>query len=312
MNKLLLAALLTGALATSAYAADYAIIAPASPGGGWDQTARTMQDALQTEGISGNVQVTNVPGAGGTIGLAQFANQYAGNPDALIVGGYVMVGAVLTNQSPVSLANVTPIARLTGESDIIVVPANSPLQTMDDLVTMLKADPGSVSWAGGSAGGVDHIAAGLIAKAIGIDPTLVNYIAYSGGGEALAAVLGGQVTVGISGAGEFAAQIEAGDLRALAVTGAKPFGDVPTLQDSGVDVVVENWRMVAAAPDITDEQKAAITADIEKMVASETWTTALATKGWVDTYLAGDAFDAQLAMDIESTSVILKDIGLVQ
>ena len=312
MNKLLLAALVTGALASSAYAADYTIMAPASPGGGWDQTARTMQDALQTEGISGNVQVTNVPGAGGTIGLAQFANQYAGNPDALIVGGYVMVGAVLTNQSPVSLADVTPIARLTGESDVIVVPANSELQTIDDMVAMLKDNPGSVSWAGGSAGGVDHIAAGLIAKAVGVDPTMVNYIAYSGGGEALAAVLGGQVTVGISGAGEFAAQIEAGDLRALAVTGDEPVGDIPTLQASGIDVVVQNWRMVAAAPGITAEQKAAITADIEKMVASETWQTALTTKGWVDTYLAGDEFDAQLAKDIDATSVILKDIGLVQ
>ena len=312
MNKLLLAALLTGALASSAYAADYTIMAPASPGGGWDQTARTMQDALQTEGISGNVQVTNVPGAGGTIGLAQFANQFNANPDALIVGGYVMVGAVLTNQSPVSLANVTPIARLTGESDVIVVPANSELKTMDDLVAKLKAEPGSVAWAGGSAGGVDHIAAGLIAKAVGVDPTMVNYIAYSGGGEALAAVLGGQVTVGISGAGEFAAQIEAGDLRALAVTGDEPVGDIPTLKASGVDVVVQNWRMVAAAPGITAEQKAAINADIEKMVKSNTWTTALATKGWVDTYLAGDAFDAQLTKDIESTEAILKDIGLVQ
>ena len=312
MNKLLLAALVTGALASSAYAADYTIMAPASPGGGWDQTARTMQDALQTEGISGNVQVTNVPGAGGTIGLAQFANQDAGNPDALIVGGYVMVGAVLTNQSPVSLADVTPIARLTGEADVIVVPANSELQTIDDMVAMLKANPGSVSWAGGSAGGVDHIAAGLIAKAVGVDPTAVNYIAYSGGGEALAAVLGGQVTVGISGAGEFAAQIEAGDLRALAVTGEEPVGDIPTLKDSGIDVVVQNWRMVAAAPGITAEQKAAINADIEKMEKSDSWTTALATKGWVDTYLAGDAFDAQLAKDIESTSAILKDIGLVQ
>ena len=312
MNKLLLAALISGAMAVPAFAADYTIMAPASPGGGWDQTARTMQEALQAEGISGNVQVTNVPGAGGTIGLAQFVNQFTGNPNALIVGGYVMVGAVLTNASPVSLANVTPIARLTGESDVIVVPANSELQSLDDLVAKLKADPGSVSWAGGSAGGVDHIAAGLIAKAVGVDPTAVNYIAYSGGGEALAAVLGGQVTVGISGAGEFAAQIEAGDLRALAVTGDEPFNGIPTLKDGGVDVVVQNWRMVAAAPDLTDEQKAAISADIEKMVASKTWTEALATKGWVNTYLSGEAFDAQLAKDIAATEAILKDIGLVQ
>ena len=312
MNKLLIAALMTGALAVPAYAADYTIMAPASPGGGWDQTARTMQEALQTEGISGNVQVTNVPGAGGTIGLAQFVNQSAGNPDALIVGGYVMVGAVLTNMSPVTLADVTPIARLIGEADVIVVPAASEIKTMDDLVAKLKADPGSVSWAGGSAGGVDHIAAGLIAKAVGVDPTQINYIAYSGGGEALAAVLGSQVTVGISGLGEFASQIEAGDLRALAVTGDTAIGDIPNLKDAGVDVAVTNWRMVAAAPGITDEQKAAISADIEKMAQSATWKAALETKGWTDMYMSGADFDAQLAKDIEATSAILKDVGLVQ
>jgi putative tricarboxylic transport membrane protein len=314
MNKLFLAAAITGAMAIPAFAADYTIMAPAAPGGGWDQTARAMQNALQTEGISGNVQVTNVPGAGGTIGLAQFVNQSTGNPNALIVGGYVMVGAILTNGSPVSLANVTPIARLTGESDVIVVPANSELQTVDDLVAMLKADPGSVSWAGGSAGGVDHIAAGLFAKTVGVDPTTVNYIAYSGGGEALAAVLGGQVTVGISGLGEFDAQIQSGDLRALASTGAERLegSEIPTLSESGVDLVVENWRMVAAAPDLTDEEKATINADIEKLVTSATWQQVLETNGWVDTYLAGEAFETQLASDIAATETILKDIGLVQ
>ena len=314
MNKLFLAAAITGAMAIPAFAADYTIMAPAAPGGGWDQTARAMQNALQTEGISGNVQVTNVPGAGGTIGLAQFVNQSTGNPNALIVGGYVMVGAILTNGSPVSLANVTPIARLTGESDVIVVPANSELQTVDDLVAMLKADPGSVSWAGGSAGGVDHIAAGLFAKTVGVDPTTVNNIAYSGGGEALAAVLGGQVTVGISGLGEFDAQIQSGDLRALASTGAERLegSEIPTLSESGVDLVVENWRMVAAAPDLTDEEKATINADIEKLVTSATWQQVLETNGWVDTYLAGEAFETQLASDIAATETILKDIGLVQ
>ncbi|KRA42027.1 Bug family tripartite tricarboxylate transporter substrate binding protein [Devosia sp. Root635] len=312
MNKLLLAALVSGAMAVPAFAADYTIMAPAAPGGGWDQTARSIQEALTAEGISGNVQVTNVPGAGGTIGLAQFATQDSGNANALIVGGYVMVGAILTNASPVTLDNITPIARLIGESDVIVVPANSELQSMDDLVAKLKADPGSVSWAGGSAGGVDHIIAGLVAKAVGVDPTQVNYIAYSGGGEALAAVLGGQVTVGISGYGEFESQIAAGELRALAMSGENEMDGIPTLSETGVDVTVENWRMIAAAPDITDEQKAAITADIKKMAESATWKSILETKGWVDMYLDGDAFDTQLDADIASTTTVLKDIGLVQ
>ena len=314
MNKLLLAALVSGALFTPAFAADYTIMAPAAPGGGWDQTARTMQEALQGEGISGNVQVTNVPGAGGTIGLAQFATQDAGNPNALIVGGYVMVGAILTNMSPVTLANVTPIARLTGEAVGIVVPAASDIQTMDDLVAALKADPGAVAWAGGSAGGADHITAGLIAKAVGVDPTQVNYIAYSGGGEALAAILGGQVTVGVSGLSEFASQIEAGELRLLAVSTDTrvPGFDAPTLMEAGVDTAVQNWRMVAAAPGITDEQKAAITADVKAMAESASWQAALESRGWVDTYLDGDAFATQLAADTAATEAILKDIGLVQ
>ncbi|MCZ4094652.1 Bug family tripartite tricarboxylate transporter substrate binding protein [Sinorhizobium psoraleae] len=314
MKHFFLASILAGALALPAYAADYTIIAPANPGGGWDQTARSLQTVMQQEGISGNVQVQNVPGAGGTIRLAQFASQQKGNPNALLVGGYVMVGAILTNKSPVTLKDVTPIARLTGEYEAIVVPAASEIKTMADLVAALKKDPGAVSWAGGSAGGTDHIAVGLIAKAAGVDPTKINYIAYSGGGEALAAILGSQVTAGISGYGEFESQVKAGTLRLIAVSSAErlPGIDAPTLKESGVDVVVENWRMVAAAPGLTDEQKAAVSADIEKLAKSSGWQEVLKTKGWQDTYLAGDAFNEQLAKDISATETVLKDIGLVK
>ncbi len=297
-----------------AAAADYKILAPAAPGGGWDQTARSMQAAMQDEGISGNVQVTNVPGAGGTIGLAQFVNQAGGDPTQLIVGGYVMVGAILTNKSPVTLEQVTPIARLTGEYEALVVPASSDIKDMAGLVEKLKADPGSVSWAGGSAGGTDHITAGLIAKAVGVDPTKVNYIAFSGGGEALAAILGSQVTVGVSGYGEFASQIEAGALRIIGISSDErvPGIDAPTFKEEGVDVSIQNWRMVAAAPGLSDEQKAAVLADIEKLNASASWQKTLADKGWANTYLAGDAFAEQLKADTAATEAILKDIGLVQ
>ncbi|WP_165219595.1 tripartite tricarboxylate transporter substrate binding protein [Affinirhizobium pseudoryzae] len=314
MKHFILASIVAGAMALPAAAADYTIMAPAAPGGGWDQTARSLQAAMQQEGISKNVQVINVPGAGGTIGLAQFASQQKGNANALIVGGYVMVGAILTNKAPVTLKDVTPIARLTGEDEAIVVPASSPLKSVDDLVAALKKDPGSVSWGGGSAGGVDHIAAGLIAKAAGVDPTKINYIAFSGGGEALAAILGSQVTVGISGYGEFEGQVKAGTLRLLATTGEKRLAgvDAPTLKEAGLDVAVQNWRMVAAAPGLTPEQKAAVTADIKKLATSKTWQETLKTKGWVDTYLDGDAFSQQLAKDISATETVLKDIGLVK
>ncbi|MGX5664362.1 Bug family tripartite tricarboxylate transporter substrate binding protein [Rhizobium daejeonense] len=314
MKHFFLASILAGAMALPAYAADYTIIAPANPGGGWDQTARSMQTAMQQEGISSNVQVQNVPGAGGTIGLAQFANQNKGNANSLIVGGYVMVGAILTNKAPVTLKDVTPIARLTGEYEAIVVPASSPLQTIGDLVDALKKDPGSVSWGGGSAGGTDHIAVGLIAKAAGVDPTKINYIAFSGGGEALAAILGSQVTAGISGYGEFESQVKSGTLRLLAVTSAERLAGVeaPTLKESGIDVVVENWRMVAAAPGLTPEQEAAVSADVEKLAKSASWQEILKTKGWQDSYLSGDAFKAQLDKDVAATEGVLKDIGLVK
>jgi putative tricarboxylic transport membrane protein len=313
MKHWIAATALALALPTAALAADYSIMAPAAPGGGWDQTSRAMQEAMSAAGI-GNAQVINVPGAGGTIGLAQFVNESAGDPTKLIVGGYVMVGAILTNASPVTLADVEPLARLTGEYEVVVVPASSPLQTVGDLADMLKADPGSVSWAGGSAGGTDHITAGLFAKAVGVDPTLVNYIAFSGGGEALAAVLGGQTTVGISGYGEFQSQVEAGALRVIGVSAPERIAivDAPTFKEGGVDVVVQNWRMVAAPKDLSPEQLAVVSADIETMVNSDAWKATLESKGWLNTYLAGDEFKTALAGEIESTQAILKDIGLVK
>jgi putative tricarboxylic transport membrane protein len=314
MKHFTLGLALSAMLAAPALAEDYMIMAPAAPGGGWDATARTMQEVMQAEGISASVQVQNVPGAGGTVGLAQFASTASGDSSQLIVGGYVMVGAILTNASPVSLADVTPIARLTGEAVAIAVPTASPLQSIGDLVAAMQADPGAVSWAGGSAGGVDHITVGLLAKAAGVDPTKINYIAFSGGGEALAAILGGQVTAGVSGVGEFLPQVEAGAMRILAVSTADRWvgTDAPTLVESGYDVTVQNWRMVAAAPGLSDEQKAAVQADIDTLVNSAGWKSALETKGWANTYLAGADFDAQLATEIETTTAILKDIGLVQ
>src|ERR687892_1323024 len=186
------------------------IVVPAAPGGGWDQTGRAMQSALQEADLASGIQVVNIPGAGGTIGLAQFVSGKEGQGNALIVGGLVMLGAILTNQSPVTLEQVTPIARLTGEYEVIVVPASSDVQTLDDLIAMFKDDPQSVSWGGGSAGGTDPILVGLIAKEAGVDPSGINYVPFAGGGEALASILGGHVTAGVSGYEGVARQIETG------------------------------------------------------------------------------------------------------
>jgi putative tricarboxylic transport membrane protein len=290
------------------------IIAPANPGGGWDQTARAIQAALQTDGLASGVKVENIGGAGGTVGLAQFVSSKGKKGDAILVGGLVMVGAILTNKSPVTLANVTPLARLTGEYELIVVPTDSPLKSMADLSAKLKEDPGSVSWGGGSAGGTDHILAGLIAKAAGVDPTKVNYIAHSGGGEALSAILGGHVTAGISGYEEFAPQIAAGKLRGLAISADErlPGVDVPTLKEQGIDVSLVNWRGLFAGANVRDKDKKALSDAVAKMVESPAWQDTLKQRGWLNLYQPADEFAAFLADDQAKVEATLKAIGLVQ
>ena len=289
------------------------IVAPASPGGGWDQTARAMQGALDKAGLASGIQVKNVPGAGGTIGLAQFVTSNKGSENSLLVSGLIMVGAILTNKSQFTLDDVTPLARLTGEYEMIAVTTNSEIATMEDLVAKIKADPGAVSWGGGSAGGTDQILVGLVAKGVGVDPTKVKYIAHSGGGESMSSILGGHVTVGVNSASEFMPQIEAGKLRALSVSSEEriPGLDVPTLKEGGIDVTLINWRGVMAAPGIEDADKAALSEMIAEMVKSDAWREELETRGWIDLYQPEEEFKAFLQEDTATVEGILRDIGLV-
>ncbi len=313
--KAIAATLLAGVMSVQAFAFDnLTIIAPAKPGGGWDQTARSMAEVLQGASLAKAVTVENVAGAGGIVGLAQFADKNKGDGNALLVNGLVMVGAVLTNKSPVSLTDTTPIARLTGEYEVIVVPANSPLKTMADLAAAMKADIGKVAIGGGSAGGTDHILAGLVALAAGADATKLNYVPFSGGGEALAAILGGHVTAGISGYGEWEGQIKSGELRALGISsGAKVEGiDIATIKEQGIDVELANWRSVVAAPGISDDQKKALLAAVDSMHASDAWKKVLTDKKWIDLYQSGDEFTAFLKSENERVTAVLKTIGLVQ
>jgi putative tricarboxylic transport membrane protein len=290
------------------------IVAPASPGGGWDQTARAMQAALQEAGLASGVQVQNISGAGGTLGLAQFVTSKRGRGDSILVSGLIMVGAILTNKSAVTLDDVVPLARLTGEYEMIAVTTESPIKSTADFVAKLKADPGSVSWGGGSAGGTDQILAGLIAKAVGVDPTKVNYIAHSGGGEALSSILGGHVTAGVNGVAELMPQVEAGKLRPLAISSEErvPGLDVPTLKEQGVDVALTNWRSVMAPPRIKDAEKKALSEMIAGMVKSNAWQETLKARGWIDLYQPEEEFVAFLQKDRAQVEGILKEIGLVQ
>jgi putative tricarboxylic transport membrane protein len=287
------------------------LIAPAAPGGGWDQTARVMQQALQREGLVRVAPVENIPGAAGTIGLARFIGAERGRGDVLMVSGLIMLGGIVTHQSPVTLRDVVPIARLTGEYEVIAVPAASPLRSLHDLITAFKAQPGSISWGGGSAGGSDQILAGLVADAVGVDPKRVNYIAFSGGGESMSAILGGTVSVGINGFAEFAPQLDAGTLRALAISSAErlPGVNIPTLREQGVNVEFENWRSLVAPPGIAPADRARLESVVRAMVQSPTWRESLARYRWLDRYLDGDALARFVDAEEARVRSILKKLG---
>jgi putative tricarboxylic transport membrane protein len=290
------------------------LVAPAAPGGGWDQTARVMQQVLQQAGIARIAPVENVSGAAGTIGLARFVGAERGNADTLMVSGLIMLGGIVTNGSPVTLRDVVPIARITGEYEVIAVPAASPFRSLADLLAAFKAKPESISWGGGSAGGSDQILAGLVSDAVGIAPRRVNYIAFSGGGESLSAILGGQVSAGINGLAEFAPHLEAGTLRALAISSAArlPGLDVPTLREQGVDVELENWRSVVAPPGIGALERGRLEAAVAAMVRSDPWREALARYRWIDRHLAGADFARFVDAEERRVQDILRKFGTGQ
>ncbi|MGH6643695.1 MAG: Bug family tripartite tricarboxylate transporter substrate binding protein, partial [Bradyrhizobium sp.] len=283
---------------------------PANPGGGWDQTGRALAAAMQSTKSVQSVQFENKGGAAGTIGLAQFVNSAKGDPNAVMVGGMVMVGGIALNKSPVDLTMVTPLARLISEYLVVVVPANSPFKSMGDVVKAFKAEPGKVSWNGGSAGGSDHILAGMIVRAAGGDPAKVNYIASKGGGDQIAAIVGGQVSVGIAGLGEFAEHIKGGRMRALAVSGPNKIDGIPTLKEQGIDVVLGNWRGVFGAPAITTAQRDQLIAAIKAGTESAAWKESLTKFGWDGVYLSGDEFKKFLDEDIKRITAIIDSLGL--
>lgn len=289
------------------------LIAPAAPGGGWDGTARAMAEVLQQAGLVKSVKVENVPGAGGTVGLAQFVKK-AGDPKTVMVSGLVMVGAVLTNKSPVGMDKVTPLARLTSEWQAIAVPTTSDIKSVADLTEKLKANTAAVTWGGGSAGGTDHITAALFAKAVGADPSKINYIAHSGGGEAMASIIGGHVTLGLNSVSELEPQVKAGKLRWIAISSEDrmPGVDAPTFKEAGVDFALGNWRGVLGAPDLSDADKKKLVDLFDQMVKSPQWKKKLEEKSWLDNYLSGAAFDTFLKEENTRVSEVLKSVGLVK
>lgn len=291
------------------------IIVPAAPGGGWDLTARRLQQVMQDAKLTDqDVQVVNREGGGGATGLSELVSNHAGDPHTLMMGGLVMIGALAQADSPLNITDATPIATLTSEAEAFVVRADSEYKTIEEVVEAYKADPKSVTFGGGSQGGSDHIVAGMLLKAAGADPSAMNYIGYSGGGEATAGILSGDVEVGVSGMSEFVGQVESGEMRLLAISqdtemevAGKP---VPTLADAGYDVDFVNWRALLAPPDISDADREAVTAFITKLHDSEEWAAVLKEQGWSDDFRTGEEAAKFITEEEQGIKSTLADLGL--
>jgi putative tricarboxylic transport membrane protein len=294
-------------------AASVKMMLPANPGGGWDTTGRALGKALQDAGVAASVSYDNKGGAAGAIGLAQFVNGSKGDPNAMMVMGAVMLGGIITGKPPVSLSQATPLARLTSEYNVFVLPAESKLKTMKDVVEQMKKDPGSVKWGGGSRGSTEHIAAAMLAREVSVDPAKINYVAFRGGGEAVAAILGGNVTVGGSGYSEFAEYITTGKMKAIAVTSpARIKGlDAPTLKEQGINVVIGNWRGVYGAAGITADQRKALIEMIVKATKSKAWAEALEKNGWTPALLTGPEFEKFVDDEFASLRAVMAKSGML-
>lgn len=286
---------------------------PANPGGGWDTTGRALGKALQEAKVVDSVTYDNKGGAAGALGLAQFVNSGKGDGNAMMVMGAVMLGGIITGKPPVSLSQATPVARITSEYNGFVLPANSPFKTMADVVAQLKKDPGSVKWGGGSRGSTEHIAAAMLAREAGVDAAKINYVAFRGGGEAIAAMLGGNVTVGGGGWSELSEYVTAGKLKAIAVTsGSRLKGvNVPTLKEQGMNVEIGNWRGVYGAPGITAAQRKALTDMVLAALKTKSWAESLQKNDWTPALLTGPAFDKFVDDEFASLRATMVKAGMV-
>lgn len=294
-------------------AANIKMMIPANPGGGWDTTGRALGKAMQDAGVASSVTYENKGGAAGIIGLAQYANATKGDGNSLMVMGAVMLGGIITGKPPVSLDKVTPIARLTSEYNVFVVPANSPLKTMKDVVEQMKKDPGSVKWGGGSRGSTEHIAAAMLAREVGVDATKINYVPFRGGGEAVAAILGGNVTVGGSGYSEFQQYIESGKMRPIAVTSPKRLKgiNIPTMIEQGYNIDIGNWRGVYAPAGLTAAQRKDLTDMVLKATKSKSWAESLEKNNWTPAWMANPEFDDFVDREFASLRATMVKSGMI-
>ncbi|MFN3987011.1 MAG: tripartite tricarboxylate transporter substrate binding protein [Rhodocyclaceae bacterium] len=314
-------AMLVGATAGAAVASDWKptqpveYIAPANPGGGWDTLIRTTARVLQEEKLADqNFAPINIPGGGGAVAWAQLAAQ-KGNPHKLFAASPPIILVPLSGASRFNHKDFTPIARLITDYSILLVRADAPYKTAGELFEAIKARPG-LSVGGGSApGSMDHISVASAASAAGLNAAQLNYIAFSGGGEAMTNLLGGHVEAVITGAGEAGAQLQGGQIRALAVSSPERLAalpDVATYKEQGIDFTFDIWRGIMGPPDMPEAAVRYYEDLYARMLQTEGWAKARDQLGWIDAYQNSAEFGAFLDGQLDQFSSVLGDLGLIR
>lgn len=281
------------------------IVIPANAGGGWDQTGRALGAALVGAGATDEIEYENKGGKGGTIGLAYYAEKYSADPNTLLMGGMVMVGAVALQKPAVDMTRIRPIARLTSDYLVVVVAANSPVRTIADLAGRMRANPKDVPIAGGSAGGVDHVFAGVFTRAAGSKPEELVYQPFAGGAEVVQAVLTGKAVAGISGYSEFADELASGKLRAIGVSSKRTVFGIPSIREQGVDVDMANWRGVFTGQNVTEARQAEMIEAVKTAAGHESWLKTLKQNRWESSLLSGPSLTSFIDFDMTTSRVMV-------
>ncbi|MEN2386376.1 tripartite tricarboxylate transporter substrate-binding protein [Comamonas sp. A7-5] len=280
------------------------IVIPANPGGGWDQTGRALGTALTSSGTVDKVVYENIGGKGGTIGLAEYTKRYGSDPNCLLIGGMVMVGALALNKNSAALQQVQPLARLTSDYLVVAVPTDSPLANPKALAKAMRENLPALTIAGGSAGGVDHMYAGMLARLAKANAEQLQYKPFAGGNDVLQALLQKQVQVGISGYSEFREALQAGKLRALGVSSRRAMFGIASMRDQGLDAEMSNWRAVFTGKNLPAERAQQLLAAIDHASNQDSWKQALVSNNWNSSWQTGKALHEFLEVETSTAQLM--------
>lgn len=280
------------------------IVIPANPDGGWDQTGRALGAALVACGAAERVEYENAGGKGGTTGLARYVERYDADPNTLLIGGMVMVGAVALQKPAVDMARVQPLVRLTSDYLVVAVPAASPIRNAKDLVAALRADVAAQPFAGGSAGGVDHMFAGVLTRAAKAAPEQLVYKPFASGAEVVEALLKDQARMGVSGYSEFSDALAGGKLRAIGVSARRSVFGLPSFREQGLDADMANWRAVFTGKQVPAARAQALVAAVEQATLHESWQRTLRQNRWEASWQTGKDFGEFLELELTTARVM--------